>query len=48
MQPNLFNKIRLTQIEKGELATNYAQFQHLKFSSTNPLAFTEQGSVLPH
>ncbi len=36
----------LTKIEKDELVTNCDHLQNLKFSSINPLAFTEQGVAM--
>ena len=36
----------LTKIEKDELVANCDRLQNLKFSSINPLAFTEQGVAM--
>ena len=36
----------LTKIEKDELVANCDHLQNLKFSSVNPLAFTEQGVAM--
>lgn len=43
--PNDF-RFQLTDIEKNELVTNCDRFSQLKFSSSNPYAFTEQGIAM--
>ncbi len=40
--PNHF-RFQLTQNEKNELVTNCDRFKNLKYSSSSPYAFTEQG-----
>ena len=36
-------RFRLNDLEKNELVANCDRFENLKYSSTNPYAFTEQG-----
>ena len=36
-------RFQLSEFEKNELVTNCDRFENLKYSSTNPYAFTEQG-----
>lgn len=39
-------RFQLSDIEKNELVTNCDRFEKLKYASTNPYAFTEQGVTM--